>query len=76
MKIVDNRTTKTSIMVNSEDIKVGIYFMGRINECNGLFLRIYEGVVFIDDPAYTWNGSCDVNEYEPIEVEIHIERNL
>lgn len=77
MKIIDRRPEilkHRSISVHK--IPMGQSFMGCIGADTGLFVRHYSGVTLLENPYHEWAGTAQVLDYQPVEVEVHITRNL
>ena len=79
----------SSKSILASDIPVGTYFrcggfskskenndrMSNFSFLDCLFLRVYERIINIDDPSYTWSDlNIFVQNYRPVEVSIKEER--
>lgn len=59
------------LSVNAKNIKIGTIFKGVIGIYKGVFLRIYDGAVLLNDPNYIWNESCfTVDNYQEVEAKL------
>ena len=55
------------------DINIGQVFEGRIGEYSGVFLRIYDEVVYLEDPQKVWGKGAMVRNYTPRKATVHLE---
>ena len=70
LKIVDNRS-KMDRVINVKGIPLGFFF-GRIDNIQGLFLRTYDEIAYVENPECTWeitNKSEDfkIDKYQPLQ---------
>lgn len=56
--------------VRAQDIRVGIYFTGRIGMHSGLFVRAYDSIVYLANPVNTWSTDVLIEDFQQVDVEI------
>ena len=55
IEIVDKRTELSGSKIRVGAIPRDTVFLGRIGSYSGLFVRIFDGVVLLDDEIATWS---------------------
>jgi hypothetical protein len=80
VKLIDNRKPTSPPEIRVREIASDTVFTGRIGNYSGVFVMTFYGAVLLTDPTGTksWeanNGSV-VYDYQPVEVELTILKNL
>ena len=76
MKVIYDPMLQRTTAIQVREISIGSVFTGQIGESHtGLFVRTFDGIVSLDDPAKTWGSrTLTIKDYVLREVEIRVIR--
>jgi hypothetical protein len=57
------------------DIEIGQWLLGEVQNYTGLFIKVYDGLIFVNNPDFVWDSKLVViNDYTPVKkVTINVE---
>lgn len=73
MKIISTNATIAPHRRRAGSIPDGTVFRGKIcHYRSSAFLKAYSGVICLENSKNTWANDTIIDEYEPLNVELHI----
>jgi hypothetical protein len=58
----------------AKTIPVGTLFLGKIGECEGLFIKSFTEIILLEDPEHTWDHpDCGIKNFVEVTATVIID---